>query len=462
MKLIICFAFLLTSSTFCISQVIPICGSDQSTVNIEEYYYNSVFENQLVQQKSYGGIEWVPIQIHMVLRNDGTGYNPLDSLQWEIDTLNARFGRGNIQFFQCAPVKYIKSTTLYNSRYDSYNTHKCGGYTPEYILGSYSVPNVVNIYLIDSSNTSHAHFPSDRTSKCADWIILNKAQLKWYGVLAHEMGHYLNLFHTFNGERLAANREHITRNSADGCYNCLTVGDLLCDTEADPDTSSSGSWNNACNFTMTTRDTGCLDQKFTPWNENIMSYSDCTHFFTQGQITRMTAALLNSSRNYLKCDALEDCQPQLTLLGNGTYTNKYFQTSNYIYSTQNNISYNYLAYDAKNLITLSPGFQATAYLGNVFSAYIEGCYGDRIYERGQSIDTTLRIYIAATKYNIMSSIYCNLPPEELYYLKVLKNDGTLIYKSSFRNINKDKPIDFYHNPITEGIQKVILYYQPLI
>ena len=57
----------------------------------------------------------------------------------------------------------------------------------------------------------------------------------------------------------------------------------------------------------------------------------------------------------------------------------------------------------------------------------------------------------------MSSIYCNLPPEELYYLKVLKNDGTLIYKSSFRNINKDKPIDFYHNPITEGIQKVILY-----
>ncbi|RYG29445.1 MAG: hypothetical protein EOO01_38215, partial [Chitinophagaceae bacterium] len=176
-----------------------LCETDASTVDMQEYYFNTLFEQQLVAQKQYNGIEWIPIQIHILVRNDGSGRVPLNELQWELDTLNARFGRDNMRFYQCAPINFIKNSALYDSSFSSNKAHACNGTTPEYTLANNNVLNVVNIYLIDSSNTSHAHFPSDRTSRCADWIILNKGQLQWYGVLAHEMGHYLDLFHTFNG-----------------------------------------------------------------------------------------------------------------------------------------------------------------------------------------------------------------------------------------------------------------------
>lgn len=433
-----------------------ICETDENTVNRQEYYYNTLFEQQLVAQKQYNGIEWIPMQIHILVRNDGSGWAPLDRLQWEIDTLNARFGRGNMQFFQCGPVRYIKNSALYDSSFSSNKTHSCGANTPEFQLAANNVPNVVNIYLIDSSNTSHAHFPSDRTSQCADWIILNKQQLQWYGVLAHEMGHYLDLFHTFNGARRAADREHITRNASDPCYNCLTIGDLLCDTQADPDTSRSGSWNAACAFTMTTRDTSCGNGLFTPWSENIMSYSGtCSHFFTNGQFTRMKAAVAGS-RSYLSCGDLSECYASLNLTSTPITNAFYYQAENSIVSTASAQNTNYLVYDAGSSITLSPGFVSTAAVNKRFDAFIDGCYGDRVFERQGTGDTITRVEIVATKYTVQSELYCNLPADQPYSLVVSNASGAVVYKMTFRNFSKAKATRFFHQARDSGIQKVII------
>lgn len=116
-------------------------------------------------------------------------------------------------------------------------------------------------------------------------------------LVAHEMGHYLSLLHTFQGQNCA---------NAD----CTLDGDLVCDTPPDKSTKSSPctSPDNTCN-------TDTLSGPFTkdmPDNiSNFMDYgSPCPTVFTQGQSNRMHAflnifnagSLLNSDRCDLPCN----------------------------------------------------------------------------------------------------------------------------------------------------------------
>ncbi len=91
----------------------------------------------------------------------------------------------------------------------------------------------------------------------------------------HEVGHALNLPHTFN----------------DACgFNCSNSGDYVCDT---PPASSPTS---GCNFSFNT----CTNDTIGPdpftgdmpnQIENYMSYDDCQNMFSLGQVSRMEAAL---------------------------------------------------------------------------------------------------------------------------------------------------------------------------
>ena len=106
----------------------------------------------------------------------------------------------------------------------------------------------------------------------------------------HEVGHYLNLHHTFEG----------------GCPNndCLAQGDMVCDTP--PDSAATALFvcfpENTCN---TDEDDVTLNNPFRPiaigglgdqndMFENYMDYSpkSCKDRFTEGQKTRMRIALI--------------------------------------------------------------------------------------------------------------------------------------------------------------------------
>lgn len=98
-------------------------------------------------------------------------------------------------------------------------------------------------------------------------------------VLIHEIGHYLNLYHTFEG----------------GCSNnnCELEGDRVCDTPPDQ-AKHTGCLYNSC--TTDADDPRPLNPLKTDGNdltENYMDYSpfSCQHAFTPGQATRMLAAL---------------------------------------------------------------------------------------------------------------------------------------------------------------------------
>ncbi len=95
-----------------------------------------------------------------------------------------------------------------------------------------------------------------------------------FGVLlAHEMGHYLGLYHTFEG----------------GCSNfdCTLNGDRVCDTPPDNSRVSI-----ACGSTMNTCSTDTLSGFTTDQvdlTKNFMDYGNqsCMNMFTQGQMDRM-------------------------------------------------------------------------------------------------------------------------------------------------------------------------------
>lgn len=126
--------------------------------------------------------------------------------------------------------------------------------------------------------------------------IVNEA--RWFGssknnskIHIHEVGHYLNLIHTFDG----------------GCpnTNCLMNGDRVCDTP--PDDSKSGvACGSSANTCTTDEDDTSLNNPFRPialgglgdqpdMHENYMDYSfqSCQNAFTQGQKDRMIYALTN-------------------------------------------------------------------------------------------------------------------------------------------------------------------------
>jgi hypothetical protein len=117
-------------------------------------------------------------------------------------------------------------------------------------------------------------------------------------LLAHEMGHYLGLYHTFEGF----------------CFNnnCLLNGDRVCDTPPDGSYKGSPSCNNpenSCNTdTLSNYSNGSFRKDVSDPIENIMDYANgaCQNTFTQGQADRMHAAINTQRKGLLepKCEVL--------------------------------------------------------------------------------------------------------------------------------------------------------------
>lgn len=133
----------------------------------------------------------------------------------------------------------------------------------------------LNIWLVKSIQSSgegttlgYAYFPASGTRNPRIDGIVMRADRTTGNTLTHELGHYLNLYHTFQS----------------GCgSSCNTTGDRVCDT---PPTANR-------NFGCPTNLNSCsnespdgLDQV-----ENYMDYSDCMGMFTEGQKVRMHSAI---------------------------------------------------------------------------------------------------------------------------------------------------------------------------
>ena len=161
------------------------------------------------------------------------------------------------------------------------------------LLSHWDSRSYLNVWLVRSvksggSNTiaGYATLPSSHGA-FNDGITMRYDRFSWTDiqVFLHEFGHYMGLYHTFQG----------------GCKNdnCLEDGDKVCDTP--PDGSSGivgcGMRANTCNTDEDDRSTnnpfrpvsqGGLGDQNDPTNNNMDYWvGSCPHYFTSGQVDRM-------------------------------------------------------------------------------------------------------------------------------------------------------------------------------
>ncbi len=168
--------------------------------------------------------------------------------------------------------------------------------------------NYINIWLVREICSSgsgcgvagYAYFPSAH-GNANDGIVLES---RWMGlnpgesaVLTHEAGHYLGLYHTFQG----------------GCTNndCLTDGDRVCDTPPDQSTAvvPCNATANTCMSDVNATDPNnpfTSDQNDMFWNYMDYGDWDCYSAFTQGQSDRMEFFVNNVRFSLLDSKACSD------------------------------------------------------------------------------------------------------------------------------------------------------------
>ncbi|GIV29996.1 MAG: hypothetical protein KatS3mg028_1062 [Bacteroidia bacterium] len=158
-----------------------------------------------------------------------------------------------------------------------------------------STSNAIDIYIGDSTvwNQGQADNIPGKAFLIGGKLFGNKLANSY--VIAHEMGHCLGLFHTFHGLCEPGCPELVNGS------NCITCGDFVCDTPADPQqfqTVKTGA--NSCVWAGITCGISNVDannQSYQPDPYNIMSYTipECMQYFTNGQATRMKLYLTNST-----------------------------------------------------------------------------------------------------------------------------------------------------------------------
>ncbi len=275
----------------CRSQAGPSAVEYERKVDREEYrrlmqYYLSEEEKAAVTQYA--------IQLHIVTMDDGTGGIDAADIRGEIDNfVNPYFADIDVEFVECSPELYHNSTEYY--------TLGDGGEDPDAagdaMSAEFNVEDVINIYFVNDPDGAcgWARFPWDLP---VDYIVIANGCADNQSTLVHELGHYFGLYHThetFNGTA----PESVTRDDTDGCYDCESDGDKLCDTPADPNLSSTADDWPSCAYTGAGTDE--CGVSYNPAIDNIMSYADkeCRTVFTDQQQARMEI-FRDDERDYLQ------------------------------------------------------------------------------------------------------------------------------------------------------------------
>jgi len=172
---------------------------------------------------------------------------------------------------------------------------------------SYYNPKTINIYFVQipvkgvDTVGGYAAFPEvvSNGENHEDFIVLGIYN-DLPKVFAHEMGHYLGLYHTHHPYRYDGSvGDPSLLEFVDGS-NCETAGDLICDTPPEPNLSSLFVCEgiSAKNLFPPVDPNG---DYYVPNPGNVMSYSPsgCIWGFTEGQYQRMVM-IYNEFRTYLR------------------------------------------------------------------------------------------------------------------------------------------------------------------
>lgn len=175
---------------------------------------------------------YFPIQIYISARvHSNNGSISPQKLMDEVCQINSLYKQANIEFFQVAPP-----IILNDRQWDKIETQS----ELRNLITDYNIKNAIPIYIVENAlEACGFNIIQDRENL---GIVVSSECYKVKGALiAHELGHYLGLPHTFQGwegksfdynQKAPESWENVKVERADGS-NCKTAGDGFCDTAPD-------------------------------------------------------------------------------------------------------------------------------------------------------------------------------------------------------------------------------------
>lgn len=229
---------------------------------------------------------YLPIKVHRIAKNDGTGFISDVNLNMMLANLNKTYLPVNIQFyFAGTTFSTYSNDRLYDgapssSEYETFHTEN-------------GVNNAVNLYIpkdvyLNGNIAGGFAFYTPRSS-LYNRIYIRSSQATDTKTTEHEFGHYFSLYHTFENITDENFTELVTRNFTElaprKSANCKDAGDYCCDTPADPRGIPNTKIFN-CTYSGTAKDKN--GDSYLPSLDNIMDYNFCPPYkFTEKQYQRI-------------------------------------------------------------------------------------------------------------------------------------------------------------------------------
>lgn len=238
---------------------------------------------------------YVPLTIHIVGTDQGTGYYNIFNIYNAICELNEDFKASDIQFFVEGEFHYLNETDYYN--HPDFSTGR-------QMMNENNVENTMNVYVVENPAGACGYAYLDGYGMALRKSCIGNGD----NTFAHEMGHALSLPHVFLGWEGAENPDYsnpaptnlengFSVEKVDGS-NCETAGDGFCDTPPD---YLNYRWN--CNEDgLSTRFQLDPDSvRFVSDGTLFMSYSldECSYRFSAEQTGAMRANLLDIQSHLL-------------------------------------------------------------------------------------------------------------------------------------------------------------------
>lgn len=313
-----------------------------------------------------GQIDIVPIRIHILANQLGQKADSAVVMS-SLAKANLEFEKIGIKFQLCARIEYVLNDRLY--ALDSYAEES-------EMLSNYNDPGTLDIFYVGAINHKSACGYATLGWNWDGFVVMLCNNDK---VLIHELGHYFNLLHT---------HDDLYEKELVNGSNCLTGGDRVCDTKADPNVYGLVDFN--CQYIGTAKDAN--GAFYTPPVDNHMSYSnqDCRIKFTDQQRTRMRYYYDNVGKQLFNCSTKPDFAA--SFLPSSSKLSKL--TSNTISFEIRNNSVNTYTGALEYTLLLKP------LQGNVITLYngiINGTYG-RFWEDTIVVQTSLNAQILAGTY----------------------------------------------------------------
>jgi hypothetical protein len=221
--------------------------------------YAATYQNRLTNETSF----CLNICFRILRDDDGTNVamSPA-SIPQILNDLNIYFNPHNIYFNQVGTYDYINNTK-YNNRLPNE-------------IKPINIPNCINLYFIKSFGlNSNVVGLADREEVRAKI----KGSAPFSGTTSHEVGHILNLLHTFN---CTVNPQQECTDSPLTTVGCNVKGDMICDTPAD------------YNSSVSNPDPPYPISSYHPDKTNLMSYWSNRNHFTTGQGIEMRSYIAQS------------------------------------------------------------------------------------------------------------------------------------------------------------------------